>query len=65
MSTNPDPFIFFFGIGFIAIVAFLGYTIQGFFADVVNPYLRELLALDVQKRRAEHEAKIKLIKGLD
>ncbi len=62
---------------FIAVLSFIGTigvavlinrmwsTYSDQFAPVISAYLSRCLELDLDRRRAEHEAKIKLIKGLD
>jgi len=63
--------------GFIIVLSFIGTiggailinrmwsTYSNLFAPVLSTYLSRCLEMDLERRRAEHEAKIKLIKGLD
>lgn len=50
--------------GFI-LCGMFGHCLLDNFGPVMRLYLSKRLEFDIQKRQAEHEAKIKLIKGLD
>lgn len=57
-------------VGIIGVIASLGglivtQTIVVRIADLLTPYFQEVLRLKAAQARAEHEAKIKLIRGLD
>lgn len=52
-------------IGSFILVGVFGTSILDNFGPVLRAYLTQKLALSIERQRAELEAKIKLIRGLD
>jgi len=52
-------------IGLIGTTNHVWATLAEYFGPSMGRYLNALLEMSLERRRAEHEAKIKLIKGLD
>jgi|JI6StandDraft_1071083.scaffolds.fasta_scaffold112511_2 hypothetical protein len=63
-----------FAVGMLTLIGVIGLigttnhvwaTLAEYFGPSIGRYLSALLEMSLERRRAEHEAKIKLIKGLD
>lgn len=52
-------------IGFVGTANHVFATLAEYFGPSLGRYLQSTLEMSLERRRAEHEAKIKLIKGLD
>lgn len=65
MSGIIEAIVIIASIAFAIISVILSFPLCGILSDVLGPYLGKVLDLSLERRRAEHEAKIKLIKGLD
>lgn len=63
-----------FAVGMVTLIGIIGLIgttnhvwaiLAKYFGPSMGRYLNALLEMSLERRRAEHEAKIKLIKGLD
>lgn len=66
MNTfSADLLILVGTIGLVETTNHIWATLAEYFGPSMGRYLSALLEMSLERRRAEHEAKIKLIKGLD